>query len=52
MFYSHAKMELRKLLHSKAFKSPLKYVSWYEMPWKLAFMVYQHIIEFLVENNY
>jgi len=52
MFHSQAKMELRKLLHSKAFKSLLKYISWYEMPWKLAFMVHQHVIEFWVENNH
>jgi len=51
MFHSHAKMDSGKLVHSRAFKSLLKYISCYEMAWKLVVMVQQHVIEFLVENK-
>jgi hypothetical protein len=51
MFHSNAKMNFRKLVHSGAFKSSLKYISCYEMAWKLAFMVHEHIIEFWVQKK-
>ncbi len=45
-FHSHVKMDIMKLVHFATFRSPLKYISLYEMAWKLAFMVHQHVIEF------
>jgi len=45
-FQSHFKMDIIKLVHSATFRSPLKYISCYEMAWKLAFMIHQHVIEF------
>jgi hypothetical protein len=50
MFHFHAKTKFRKLVHSRAFKGPLKYISCCEMARKLAFMVHQHVIEFWVKN--
>ncbi len=46
MSHSHIKMNITKLMHFVTFKSPLKYISCYEMTWKLAFVVHQHVIEF------
>jgi hypothetical protein len=52
MFQFHAILGFRKLMHFGVFKFSLKYISYYEMAWKLAFMVHKHVIEFWVENNY
>ncbi len=45
-FHSHVRMDIMKLVHFVTFRSPLKYISCYEMAWKLALIVHQHVIEF------
>ncbi len=45
MFHSHAKMNFKKLVHFGVFNNPLKYISFYETTWKLAFMVHRDVIE-------
>jgi hypothetical protein len=46
MFHFHAKIDVRKLVHSRAFEGPLKYIPCCEMAGKLAFVIHQHVIEF------
>jgi hypothetical protein len=41
---SHVKMDFT-LVDFVIFKSPLRYISFYEMTWKLAVMVHQHVIK-------
>jgi hypothetical protein len=47
----NSKMNFKRQVHYGAFKSTLKFVSCYEMVWKLAFMIHQHVIEFWVEDK-
>jgi hypothetical protein len=44
-------MDFGKLVHSRGLQKSLKQISCYEMAWKLAIMVQQDVIEFLVENK-
>jgi hypothetical protein len=50
MFHSHAKTHFlkNKLMHFEAFKSLVKYISCYEMAWKLTFIIHQHVIEYIL----
>ncbi len=45
MFHLQDKMDFGNLTNSGAFKSPLEYILFYEITWKLVFMVHQYGIK-------